>query len=168
MASLYELKDKYLELYDAATSDAETEGGELSPVWVELLGGLEKDIESKLDGCVRVYKSLTAHAEVISAEAKRLAERAKAASEHAERLKAYMKENLEAMEVERFAAGPFELAIQKNGQPAVRVLDIALVPECYDKVRDREIDKKLVLESYQIGMDVPGCIVERGTHLRIR
>lgn len=168
MPSLYDLTEKYNALFESALLDSSDNDGEISDDWLAVLNAIEDELETKLEGCVRVYFSLNAHADSLKREAARLAERAKQAADRVEHLKDYMKDELEKIAADKFDAGPFRLSICKNSQPSVEVIDIDLVPDAYDKVRDREIDKKLVLESHKIGLHVPGCKIERATHLRIK
>lgn len=177
MASLYELRDMYLELFEVATND--TDDGEVDENWVKALDALDSDIDAKLEGCVRVYQSINAYAETLSNEAARLKARADSAENRAKALKDYMKENVEAVHepiedkngnpvpIKR-CVGPFVLSIVNNSQPSVEIVNIDEVPEIYDKKRVREIDKKLVVDSYTMNIEVPGCVVKRGNHLRIK
>jgi hypothetical protein len=167
MPSLYELTDNYISLYESADIDTDSDGAiDSDDAWLEIIKDLEVDIESKLTGCVKVYQSLKA--DELEMEYKRLRERAKTIGARAEKLKEYMKENVEKLGEKKMEVGVFILTVCNNSQPSVEVYDISQVPDVYDKVHEREIDKKLVLESHKIGLEVPGCHIERGTHLRIR
>ena len=168
MTSLYELAGQYRDIYMAAFGEDTDDGVDADCVWVKMLDAIEGDIAEKIEGCVRVLKSIEAQADAMKREAERLQERSRTATVRAATLKDYMRESLDSIDAKRFEAGIYTVTVCLNSTPMVEILDMEVIPACFDKVREREVDKRLIAASVAVGIDVPGTRVTRHTHLRIR
>jgi len=132
----------------------------------------DEPLEAKLEGIARLIREWGAKADARKAEAKRLAEAAKADENRADRLKAWAKFCLESQGMTKAEAGPYTFAIQKNGgvQPiAFLVEDPAQWPTDYVATVP-QIDRAKVREFLTAGNHLEGLAVmgERGTSLRIK
>lgn len=165
--TLYELTAEYDAIFEAALAEADEDGG-LPPDMVDLLNEFQDEILAKLEGCCRVLRSLESHADAIKAEVDRLRGRATRAANQATRLKDYMREQMEAIGLDKTDAGPFRLSICTNSQPTVTVIDLDAVPTTYDKPAARQVSLTAIRDDAAAGIDVPGVAIERGRHLRVK
>lgn len=163
---LYELRDEYLRLFDLACDQSEPDG-RIAPEFVQALDAIQGDIDAKLDGCWRVMRSIAAERDAYKAEAERLLSRAKSADAHFERLKAYVKEAMTSLGMEKWEHGVAKFRIQRNSQPTVIIDDESLLPAEAFVQPPPQIDKRFILEAIKAGKDVPGAYCEVGSHLRV-
>ncbi len=132
----------------------------------------DEPLEAKLEGIARLIRDWTAKAAARKAEAKSLADAAKADENRADRLKAWTKFCLESQGMTKAEAGPYTFAIQKNGG----VAPISFVTEDVEQwpvdylVTRVEIDRAKVREFLTAGNHLTDLAVmgERGTSLRIK
>lgn len=164
---LYELTERYREICDLAFSEVDDDGV-IGQEFMALMSSLEDSIDDKLAACCRIVREMEATEAAAKAEAAMLAKKQSQAERHIDRLKAYMKVNLESLgETKRKVDDVFAVAIQAN-PPAVRVADLDAVPHEFDKPQERKIDVQAIGTLLKAGSVVPGCELVRGTHLRIR
>lgn len=78
------------------------------------LEGLQEQAEEKLSNIGVVYKTLSAEAEAIKSEEKKLAERRKAIENKAERLKQYALDNMKTLGLDKIKSPVCELSLAKN------------------------------------------------------
>lgn len=155
---LYELAGAYAELQQRAD-----DGEDVS----ELLGSLEGELTQKADSIARVLRNLTADADGLDAEIKRLTARKRAVESNAERLREYLRVQLEIADCRRIKTDAFTVSLADSPEK-VEVVDESLVPEEYTRTK-REISKTLILAAFkQHGELVPGVLITRGTRLAIR
>jgi hypothetical protein len=132
------------------------------------LQALAGDIKVKAYGVAVVIQKLEKMAEWQRAEAKRLAERAKAAEAHADRLRAYALECMNAIDIERIETGTFTLSVRLNN-PSVRVLDAAAIPSEFNRTTIKVDPDKIAILAYTkaTGEVVAGTVIERTPRLQI-
>lgn len=164
---LYELSAAYRmlsEMEDAEAFDA-------------ALSELQGNIEEKAENIAALVRSLEAETEAHRTEAKRHAEIAQARQNRTDRLKDYLKTNLEGAGLTRVKAGLFSVAIQANGgRPVVRIAPDAELPEAFTVLvpevvtpEHREPDYAALVAAWEVKQELPaGVEIGRGTHLRIR
>ena len=163
---LYELTSEWRRIAEIAF--AEMEEGELPADLMQQLAATEGDIDAKLAACCRIVKEMDASKEAFNVEASRLKLKASRCDAHAESLKRYMKERMEACDfTKREVDSLFTVAIQNN-PPSVKVNDSESVPTSWDLPQDRKLDLKGIKDAIKSGVPVPGCEIVQGTHLRIR
>jgi hypothetical protein len=147
---------------------ADADDGEIPP---ELLVCLEEaggDFDSKLADCCRVVRAMDGWATAARAEAEFYRDKASRAEKAGERLKAYMKTEMERSGLKsRRVNDLFTVAIQSNPE-AVVVDNIDAVPPEFDAVPARRLVMDAVKQAIKSGREVPGAHLHRGTHLRIR
>lgn len=167
---LYEINSRYQAVMDAI----EEAGGELDDTLAAELNAVEDELAVKVENICKLVRNLTAEEEAFKAEADRLRDKARAKSNAVERIKEFLKVNLETMGIEKTesADGLFKVAIQKNSQPAImwRGLPESIPADLRKAPPPPELDKKAVLDGFKAGNIKPSDMlsIEYGTHLRIR
>ena len=149
MANLYEINAALTRLWDAAV-DPET--GEIDPAIYEQFDALQMEKDAKIENIALWIKNLNSDAAAIKTEIKVLNERAKAAENKAERLKAYIEQ---ALGGEKFQTPRVNISYRASN--AVEVIDINKVPPEFLRLKDPEVDKIAVKAAFKEGQNVPGC-----------
>lgn len=148
-------------------------GGELPPALAELLDQAEGTLAVKAERVALKVRELQAEADAVKAEAVRLTQRAKTATNAADSLKAYLKRALEIAGVQTIKGELVTVALQKNPPSVLTVRDAASddaaegfateIPAHY------EWNKAELKEAWKAGEALPmGVAVMQGTSLRIR
>lgn len=162
--SLYEMSNQYqfliTDLYDYET-------GVVNETALEKLNALNDTIEEKCINISKLFQSLQATQEAIKAEKDRLAKREKAFKNQAERLKEYLKMNMERCEIKKIECTEFTISLQKN-PASIQVICEDEIPAEYDKPVKREIDLLKIREDLKNGVDIPGVCLAQGSSIRIR
>jgi hypothetical protein len=163
--ALYTLADEYLQ---AAERLAELDLPE--EVVKDTLEGLAGDLELKSTNVAMFIRNLEESEEAIRAAAADMIARADSIGKRADRVREYLKEQMERTGITKIECPYFTLAIQKN-PPSVRVVNEGAVPIIFMRIPpvpaptpDKQLIKKTLLE----GTDVPGCELQHGTTLRIK
>jgi chromosome segregation ATPase len=162
---LYELTESYRKVQTYL--EQIDEEGEAAQQGLELLEQLEDNIEAKLCGIARVVKNLTADAEAIKAEEKRLSERRRATENNVQRLKEYAQRQMQMAQMQKAKDELFTLSIQKN-PPSVRITDESTIPAPYRIPQPDKIDKRALLDELKAGAEIEGAELEQTEGLRIR
>lgn len=164
MSKLHELTSAANAIYDKILDD----DANLDTL-EDTLQCIEGAIEAKAESMVRFVQMLDADSDAISAEIKRLQLRKLARENRADRIKAYLKAQLEQIGKDKITTSLFTVAIQNNPPSllidhpeAVPAQYLTLVPERY------EVNRAALKDALKNGAEVVGCRLERGTHLRIR
>lgn len=163
--SLYVLADQYLE---AAERMADLELPE--EVIADTLEGLAGALEVKATNVAMFVQNLEASASAIKDAESKMAARRKAIEARAERIRAYLKENMERTGIFKIDCPYFKIAIRDN-PPSVKIDAESQIPMQYMKIPDPpppSPDKKAIAEALKAGQDVPGCHLERGKRLEIK
>lgn len=161
-----------MQLYKIADELAQllilTDDGELAPGTEEKLDALSADLERKIEGCCCAVRNLEAEETALKEEASRFAKRAQVAGNARDRLKKYMKDSLEKVQIPKMDAGLFKVRIQANSVPSVSFDgDAEKLPEQFRAVT-YSIDRKAVVEAWKNQDELPAEVsVIKGTHLRI-
>lgn len=190
--SLYKLTDSILEaerelldIYD----QVEELGGELTPELEERLTAVNERLDQvsgdrkvKIDGIVGVYRNALMWQERLESEALTLQSRARTHAKTAERLKAYLLDDMRRHGEKRIETLHVDVRRQLNTQPSVRLLDGTVPDWCVRiKPEERQLDSKTVLANLRdaglmptepgtMELDVAGARfkVTLNEHLRIR
>ena len=130
----------------------------------------ESSLVEKSQAVAFVVRNLESVADAIDAEAKRMADRAKAARNRAEAVKRYLREGMQMAGVTKIEHPQFTLAIRKN--PASVQIDGAdLIPEQYMRQPEPPPpapDKKAIAVALKAGVAVPGASLTQSERLEIR
>ena len=165
--NLYQLSERYNEIADLAFSESDDEG-QIHESFVRLMSICEDNITTKLGAMCRIIRELEATEEAARAEARRLSEKRGRAESHIARIKGYINESLVILGTKKLKVDNlFTVAIQNN-PPALKVDDFDAVPHEFDKPPVRQLDNAKIKEAIKLGIPVPGCSIEVGTHVRIR
>lgn len=157
---LYVLTHQYIEV--ASKLEDNPDPGE----WVTELEKLKTTIHEKSHNIARLLRTWEMEADVIKMEEDRLKERRLSIERRHERVKEYLKQEMEKLGEMRIHFPDFTLRIQRN-PPSVSITDEAQVPAKYKTV-EVKIDKASMLRALKDGEEIPGAaIAGGGTHLRI-
>ncbi len=131
----------------------------------------EDEVQAKCGGLVRVLAQLEADEAAASAEATRLAGRARAFKAHSERLRQYVKDAMSQAGIKRVSSPQFSITISK-GQPKVVITDASKVPPELmrkPKAPPPEPDKVAILALHTATGEIPpGCDIVATTKLMVR
>lgn len=129
----------------------------------------KEDFAAKAERICKYRLELVTHAEACAEESKRIALKGKRALDKANALTYVMHRAMEMINVEKFAAGTFDLRIQKN-PPKLVVDDESRVPSDFFE----EVPATLKLVNAKLkqaiidGTEVPGARVVQDRSLRIK
>jgi len=166
MNTLYELSLDYQRLLDLLSDP----GSDEQAIEAELdqIAGL---ITHKAEAIAGLIAHLDGLADARRAEAQRLLDRAAADDKHAERLRAYVLRNMQALGSERIDTLRFTLAVRTN-PPAVEILEPMLVPDEFWRTLPAPppvVDRKAILANFKQTGEVPaGVEIVRRQRLEVR
>jgi len=159
---LYELTGQFAQLEQMADSvESEADALAFSTLW----GEISDLFEVKAERTACVIRNLEAEAEAIRAEEKRLAARRRALEGSVDRLKSYLKMNMETSGLDKIKSSLFTISIQNN-PPSLKV-DESLLPDDFWIV-ERKPDTAKVKDALKSGATIDGAWLEQGRSLRIR
>lgn len=165
LPALYTIANEYQE---AAARLAELDLPE--EVVKDTLEGLAGDLETKSTNVAMFVRNLEAMAEKMKEAEAEMAKRRMAIEARTERVRAYLKENMDRTGITKIECPYFTLKIAKN--PAgVRVIDASAIPDDYLRfppIPEPAPDKTKIKKALQEGTAVPGCELEQGTRLEIK
>jgi phage host-nuclease inhibitor protein Gam len=157
---LYELAPQYAAIAAAALDDN-------TPEMEAALAAVTDDLSRKVDGLVHVIADLDAEALTLRAEEARLADRRRLREQRVERLRDYLREQMDAHGITKIATATSTITVS-DGPQRVVVEDEGAVPAEYIRTK-KEIDKRAILDAMKSnGECVPGTRVERSRALRIK
>lgn len=122
--TLYELTGKYVELLQLAQTAATEEDLQM---FRDTFESLDATINDKLEGCCAVIRELEGKQALLTDEIGRLSTKKKTIQNSIDNLKGYMKNNMEALEIDKVDTGIFNISIAKNG--GKRKLKLLVKPE---------------------------------------
>lgn len=162
MATMFELIPAYKSVMDEMESNPED-----ADKWLDTLDSINCALEVKTDGYVRMMKMLNDTAG-IKAEAKRLADRAKAQENLANKLKERLQYAMELLGRDKIKTELFTVSLQDN-PGKVDIWDLDKIPAEYKRTTILiEPDKKAIGDAIKSGKEVDGAILQTGQSLRIR
>lgn len=157
MATLYELTGQFLEIYNMDIDD-ETKLDTLEAIdWTS-------EYETKVEGYVKVIKSLEADIEARKNEKKRLDELNKSDQSKIDNLKAALAVSMTETGQTRVDTTLFKVGFRKS--EAV-VVDETKLPKKY-QVATYKPDKKTLKELLKSGKHIKGAVLEERSNLSIR
>jgi chromosome segregation ATPase len=138
----------------------------------DTLEGEALAIEAKIESYGFVIKNLRAPVIAIDDEIKRLQERKKAFDRQADRVEAWLKDNMVKCGIKKLECPAFTIAIQDN-PPSVFVDDEAKIPKEYmrqaiPKIPPPEPDKVAIAKAIKEGKEVAGCHLNQTQRLVIK
>lgn len=168
--SLYDIDRKIAELiengYNEECIDAET-GEFLEGKVEELLSQYECDRAVKIENIALYIKNLTADAEAIMQEEKKLADRRKAKENRAARLEEFLSGSLLANGETKFESARCSLSFRKSVK--VIITDEKNLPVDYVKQKiEYTADKTKIKKDLQSGKEITGAVLEEKQNLQIK
>jgi len=159
MPSLYELKNDYLRLLEL---EEEVD----SEAFQDALDNLTDEINTKAESIAAVLKQMEADVKMLKDEETRLKNRRIAIENNHKRLKEYLKNELEVMNIDKVKTPKFTITVRNNPVKVV-IKDEDLIPADY-KVPKYSIDKKVLKEALLNGEEIKGAelIQEKGVQIR--
>lgn len=140
---------------------------------IDTLEGIAGEFEDMADNVACMIKSMDAEARALKAEADILAQRAKAKSARADRMKDYLYQQMAAVGKRKLETSRNLLQIKK-APPSVRFLDerqfmewAANHPE-YLRQKPPEADKTAIKDAIRAGVEVPGVSLAGGETFHIK
>lgn len=166
LPSLYELAGEY---HQAAVTLSNMDMDEQTIA--DTLEGLSGALEEKAKNVAFFVRNLESTAEQIKLAEKQMADRRKAMENRAERIREYLKTNMELAGITQIECPHFKLAIKKN-PPSVVIDAESQIPADYmtqPVAPPPAPDKKLIAQAIKDGFEVPGAHLETGkTRLDIK
>jgi hypothetical protein len=167
LPSLFELTGQYLELR-RKLEDADLDETTIADT-IESTGIID-DFQQKAQGVEMVARSFEASDEAIKAEISRLSELMAQRRMRAQRLREYLKRQMEFAGIEKISSPLFTITIKKNPQ-SVDVFDARQLPLAYWRqppAPEPTPDKVAIGKALKAGDDVPGARLNpAGTRLAI-
>lgn len=152
MASLYQLTAELLQLFDMARDE------DVDPKCLEdTMDMVQGTFVEKADGYGKVIRQLTAEAESIDQEIKRLQARKKRILTNIDRMKSHLQNAMEVTGLRKFQAVLFSFAIRAC--PPKVVIDevfVENIPDEYLVYAQPTIDKLKIKEDLKAGKDLGG------------
>ena len=166
MANLYQLSN---ELMSCIQYDEEhvvnSETGEILDL--EAYNKLEIAVEQKIENVALYIKNKQAEADMIKAEADKLAERAKAKANEAKRCKEYLSSFMaNYYDGEKFETARVRLSWRSS--ESVEVNGIDALPDEYLRFKDPEPDKTKIKAALKAGVELQGCTLVAKQNLQIK
>ena len=135
---------------------------------MDTLESLKGTIEIKSTNIAKFINNLLASAVAIDTAMKQMAARKSALKNKADRIKKYLKENMEANKIHRIEAPEFVLKIVNN-PPKVVLGDEDLIPKKYKTVKSTTtINKSEIKKALSSGKVVSGAKLVQETRLEIK
>ena len=156
--TLYELTDNYQQLLDMA-DEADPQAFE------DTLEALQDEINHKAENLAKVIRTYEAEAKALEEEKKRLESRISARKNKVQRLKDYLKDNLEKAGMQKAKGKTFTVWVQDSEK--VHVSDESAIPEQYF-VMKRQLSKTAIKEAIENGQQVAGAEIVKNKSIRIR
>ena len=163
--SLYNITNQFIELMDKA------ESGELTEEEYNTLGEqIATELQNKSTNIIGYIRNSELLIEAMKAEEKRISDMRKSGENKLERIKQYVKENMERLGIDKIPTEIGSLSIAKNPM-SVEIENEEEVPERFkQEVVTTKIDKTMIKNYFKdTGELIPGVrIIDDKTSLRIK
>lgn len=158
MATLYQLTDRWLAALDGAWSYDEETGEVFDPADID---EIEASFNEKVENIACYIKNIKSDIHAIRTEEDALKERRQRYERHAERLGAYLSDQMARAGRRRIETTRADVSLRRV--TSVQVEDEDAVPEEFVRTTIRKTpDKRMISHAIRDGIEVPGCsIVER-------
>lgn len=156
-ATLYELKEMYLNLMDL-----DLEGEELG----KALESIDDEIEVKAENYAGLIKNLEAEADAYKKEIERMSKIKKSLESRASLLKSNLEQAMIELDKKKFKTNLFSFNIQRNA-PGIKILDVDKIPEEFVEYEKR-IKKNDLKKAIKEGLETDAAVLVESESLRIR
>lgn len=163
MSTLFELKSEFERLYLLASSDDEND----AEVFNDTLEGMIGELEIKSEGYVQVIQRLDMEAKKADELADMMKHKADIRKNSIKRMKEMMLMAMNAAQVKKIDAGPYTIAVSKNGGKQPMVIN-GEVPDNFKRII-YEDDKELIRKHLESGETLSFArLLPRGEHISIK
>lgn len=138
--------------------ESDMEGDQLT----DCLDSIQDSFDEKANNIVKLVCSLNVDVEGIDKELKRLQAMKKSITNNQDRLKEYLRYNMEVTGISKIKHQLFSITL---GKPAVTVeiVDIDFLPDNFVSTEVvMKADKKSILKALKDGEDIPGAVLSTG------
>lgn len=156
-ATLYELKEMYLNLMDL-----DLEGEELG----KALENIDDEIEVKAENYAGLIKNLEAEVDAYKKEIERMSKIKKSLESRASLLKSNLEQAMIDLDKKKFKTNLFSFNIQRNA-PGIKILDEDKIPKKFIEYEKR-IKKNDLKKAIKEGLETDAAILVESESLRIR
>ena len=163
--NLFEINDSIRCALNAIFEEAEENEGIVSNELAEVLDVLNNTRDEKFESISLYIKELKTESEALKEEAKKLSDRARAAENHAERLKQYLSNGLSEAGVEKFKTTRVSLSFRNSS--SVVIDDLEQIPTEYLRIK-KEADKTAIKDAFAKGWAPAGTHIEVNKSLIIK
>jgi len=154
---LYQIADNYRALLDL----------DIPPEQIaDTLELVQDEFEQKARSVGFVLETMDTNEAALSAHLDDVKKRLEAIKSRKQRLKDYLKANMEATGISKIESPYFTISLQKSPESVV-IDNENTIPDDYFETK-RAVSKSLVKKALQDGYIVPGAHLEQGNHVRIR
>ena len=169
--TLYEISDQYRAFMQMVDS------GEIEDMEAisDTLESIQQEFDAKVDNIACLFKSLSAEAEAIEMEAKRLMERAKYKRNVCDRLKSYVSANMQAIGQEKFENERTRVSFTKSKSLEITDEDALYTAleasgrlDLVNIVTERKFDKTAIKREINGGTFFDGANVKINKNIQIR
>lgn len=156
-ATLYELKEMYLNLMDL-----DLEGEELG----KALESIDDEIEIKAENYAGLIKNLEAEADAYKKEIERISKIKKSLESRASLLKSNLEQAMIELDKKKFKTNLFSFSVQRNAS-GIKILDADKIPEEFIEYEKR-IKKNDLKKAIKEGLETDAAVLVESESLRIR
>lgn len=165
--SLYNIATEYQrvleELNDALDNEDITQES-----FNDTLDSLSADVEGKSLNVAAYYKNIEKEIDAMKEYENNMKSRRYAAQNKLEKLREYLKSNMQRCAISKIKGPEFTISIRK-GVESIEIENPALIPQEYVKDVNINYDKRLIKQAIKDGVDVPGvCLVKGKDSLMIK
>lgn len=163
--SLYQLADEF-QVAAQKLSDLDLDEQTIA----DTLEGLQGGLEVKATNVAMFAKNLESAAEQIKIAESQMSARRKAIENRAQKVRDYLKMNMERTGILKIESPYFKIAIREN-PPTVVIDAISQIPDAFMRTPEPPPDvpdKKFILAAIKAGETVPGAHLEHGTRIEIK
>lgn len=162
--SLFHISQDYLQLANILESN----GGELTPEIEEQLNANSEALQVKASNIAFVIRKMALEEDNISAEIERLKNMLKVKTNSKERLKTYLKTNMEQMDISEIKCDLITVRLQKS-KSSVEIVDKEIIPKKFlNKKIDVVPDKVAIKEALESGAKIKGVELKESKSLIIK
>jgi len=152
MTKLYDISKDYIGILE---SDLEPEQ------LTDCLDSIEDAFEDKANNILAVVTTLDSDTTAIDAQIKRLQERKKAINSNKDRLKEYLRYNMEQTGINKISCPLFTVTLGKPTKK-VEVVDLDLIPDEYVTIKSEVKPNLTELKKAMKENDIPGAVMVEG------
>ena len=167
---LFDIGQEYQGLYELAEIVETDENGVIidnTEALKDLFDGVEAELKDKAENVAYVCKDLNASAKALSAEADRLAKKARSLLNNEAALKIRLKEALSESGQTKIKTDKFSFSVSKRDSFNYDDISMAFLDDKFIKIK-QEIDKNAIKSFYKNGGVIDGLKVSESDVLSIR